>query len=194
MMAPGAIVGAYGKLPWTGDFVRRRLRPDTIAALDIWLQNRLLGSEKAWRTSDVTPCCFAAAPGVFGATSLTGLISPSCDNVGRIFPLVFGVETPSHGHIEINLAWFERASVALQRAREGGSLDRFLADLQGSLTESPQVAVLSVPQARSVWWTPGDLGEARDVVGQPDVETFALLTQSWRNDPGDLFTPPPALT
>jgi type VI secretion system protein ImpM len=85
--------GCYGKIPSTGDFVTRRVAPSFSEAWDRWLQAALrasrerLGAEwhdaylcmPAWR--------FVLAPGALTPGAWAGVMVPSVDAVGRVFPL-----------------------------------------------------------------------------------------------------------
>jgi type VI secretion system ImpM family protein len=77
-------VGLFGKLPAHGDFVRRNLPRDFIAAWDAWLSKGILALDgalvqRAWR--------FRLAPGECGAAAMAGVVMPSEDMVGRRFPI-----------------------------------------------------------------------------------------------------------
>ena len=77
-------VGLFGKLPAHGDFVRRNLPRDFIAAWDAWLSEGILALDgalvpEAWR--------FRLAAGECGAAAVAGVVMPSEDMVGRRFPL-----------------------------------------------------------------------------------------------------------
>jgi type VI secretion system protein ImpM len=93
-------VGLYGKLPTHGDFLRRRVADDFIAAWDPWLQHciadsrRILGEQ--WLATYLTSPVwrFAFGPHVCGAAPAAGLIVPSVDRVGRYFPLTLVWPTP----------------------------------------------------------------------------------------------------
>jgi type VI secretion system protein ImpM len=87
------VAGLYGKLPARGDFVRRRLDAEFIAAWDEWLQRVMRDSREAlgerwleyflsapvWR--------FVLPAGMYSKAGWVGLMLPSVDRVGRYFPL-----------------------------------------------------------------------------------------------------------
>ncbi len=136
--------GWYGKLSGLGDFAGRRL-PDALrAACDPWLAQAMAGSraQLGERWLDVylnAPVLrFGWAPGVFDARWWFGVLMPSCDNVGRYFPLL--VAHPRHkppvdrialDHLDL---WLEHiASAALQTLLEQASVEAF----EAALSEAP---------------------------------------------------------
>jgi type VI secretion system protein ImpM len=94
-------VGLYGKLPTHGDFLRRRVADDFIAAWDPWLQHCIADSKavlgEQWLSIYLTSPVwrFALAPHVCGAAPAAGLLVPSVDRVGRYFPLTLVWSTPT---------------------------------------------------------------------------------------------------
>jgi type VI secretion system protein ImpM len=93
-------VGLYGKLPTHGDFLRRRVADDFIAAWDPWLQHCIADSRgvlgEQWLSIYLTSPVwrFALGPHVCGAAPAAGLLAPSVDRVGRYFPLTLVWPTP----------------------------------------------------------------------------------------------------
>lgn len=93
-VAGAAPPGWYGKLSTLGDFAGRRLPPEVQQTLDHWLSEMLAGSREqlgeAWlqRYLDSPLQRFVLGPEVIGANWWFGTLMPSCDNVGRYFPLV----------------------------------------------------------------------------------------------------------
>lgn len=108
----GQAPGFYGKLPTLGDFVQRRLTPEFVARWDRWLQDSMLALHKAlgaaWREifAATPPWRFVLAPDVVSAHAWTGVLLPSCDRVGRLFPLTLAL--PCAGPLDL-LATLERA-------------------------------------------------------------------------------------
>lgn len=94
-MAGGAAPGwgAFGKMPALGDFFRLGIAADFVAAWDPWLQAMLVagraGLNGGWEAAYMSAPLwrFALAPGVAGASAMTGVLMPSVDRVGRQFPL-----------------------------------------------------------------------------------------------------------
>lgn len=109
MRAPGL----FGKLPAHGDFVSRGLSPALCDGLDRMLQAALGSSlaEGATRHSlehSAIGFSFHLRPGTVAETGFFGCVVPSCDRVGRFFPLCVGIETPGPGREAIGrhpLAW-----------------------------------------------------------------------------------------
>jgi type VI secretion system protein ImpM len=93
-----------------------------------WLQAYL--SAPVWR--------FAWAPGVVGPHWWFGVLMPSCDNVGRYFPLVIAhprTQPPLDriGLDHLDLWWSHMARAALDTLLEGHSLQAF----EGTLHAAP---------------------------------------------------------
>jgi type VI secretion system protein ImpM len=136
--------GWFGKLAALGDFASRRLAPDWIQACDQWLSECVEASRKQlgerWLSVYLSAPVwrFAWGPGIVDARWWFGVLMPSCDSVGRYFPLVVAhprAQPPSDrialDHLE--LWWQYLAHAALQTLGEGGSLDGF----ETSLREAP---------------------------------------------------------
>lgn len=95
---PASLVGVFGKLPGLGDFLARGLDARFTDAWHAWLTRELpsartaLGDEfdaaylqaPAWR--------YGLAPGLAGPAAMTGVVIPSVDAVGRLFPLTLAAE------------------------------------------------------------------------------------------------------
>jgi len=132
--------GWFGKLAVLGDFASRRLAPDWVKACDEWLSSGLEASRRdlgerwpqiylaapVWR--------FAWGPGIVDERWWFGVLMPSCDSVGRYFPLVIAqVRNQPPGdrialdHLE--LWWSHLARAAVQTLAEGAALDAFEAEL-----------------------------------------------------------------
>ena len=126
----------YGKLSSLGDFAQRRMPAELFAAFDTWLSTamrdgrELLGERwlDVYLTAPVLR--FAWAPGVIDSRWWFGVLMPSCDSVGRYFPLVIAqprARAPEDrialDHLEL---WYEHlAHAALHTLSDddGGSLD-----------------------------------------------------------------------
>ena len=86
--------GWYGKLSTLGDFASRRLPLAAQQALDRWLSEVVAGSRQQlgedWleRYLDSPLQRFVIGPEVIDGAWWFGALMPSCDNVGRYFPLV----------------------------------------------------------------------------------------------------------
>ena len=92
-IATTCATGWYGKLPARGDFICRRLPGALVRRWDAWLQSALSsGSERLgsrWRDhySRAPVWRFMLAPGIVSEAALAGVMMPSADRVGRMFPL-----------------------------------------------------------------------------------------------------------
>lgn len=141
---PGhAAPGWYGKLSTLGDFAGRRLPASVQQALDQWLSDVLDGSRaqlgEAWLQHYLGAPLqrFVLGPGVVGAPWWFGALMPSCDNVGRYFPLVVlqaRATPPADGAGLDHLGrWWQRAAEALLETLadevDVERFDRALADL-----------------------------------------------------------------
>jgi len=98
----GAILGPwgwYGKAPGRGDFIRRGLTPGFVAVWDAWMQRLIRTARDAlgprWREGYFTAPIrrFALSPGLCGPRGAVGVMMPSVDRVGRMFPLCLAAET-----------------------------------------------------------------------------------------------------
>lgn len=84
--------GWYGKLPGTGDFASRRLSPEVMRWWANWLQRSLQSQNErsaGWQQRYVrAPLWNFIIPGSSELPGLQlGCIAPSCDRVGRYYPL-----------------------------------------------------------------------------------------------------------
>ncbi len=89
--------GLYGKMPTVGDFVCRGFSPQTAAQLDSLFQGSLTsaceGGRDLYQIFDAAPVfMLSVRPGVMAAAGVSVLVMPSCDRVGRLFPLCAGIE------------------------------------------------------------------------------------------------------
>lgn len=85
--------GWYGKLPSAGDFASRRLPPEFVGPWDRWLQSGIAHAKatlgERWQELYLTfPIWrFVLPGGAFGPDAWCGVLLPSTDRVGRLFPL-----------------------------------------------------------------------------------------------------------
>jgi len=136
------VPGWYGKLASLGDFAHRRLPPEWLRACDDWLAVALQGARERlgerWLEVYLTAPLlrFAWAPGVVDSQWWFGLLMPSCDSVGRYYPLVVvhpRAQPPQDrialDHLE---CWYDRvAQAAVQTLNDAhGSVDTLEAALQ----------------------------------------------------------------
>lgn len=153
-----AASGFHGKLPWTGDFVQRRLPQDLVQAWDQHLV-RLLPLLPPWVGGPdpvARPWAFLCAPGVCGAAAFAGVVAPGIDRVGRRFPLLLAcpvrADADAGGLLRATLPWFA-AATALQVAVRSGALagsddfDARVAALPGGDDAHDDDPNTTVPQA-----------------------------------------------
>lgn len=128
--------GWYGKLSTAGDFVSRRFTPELIAFCDDWLSRAMTaGAEQLgerWLNVYLTAPLmrFAWAPGVYDAHWWFGVLMPSCDNVGRYFPLLVAqrrvrppVDRIALDHLDL---WFDDvARSAMHTLQDQTSIEAF---------------------------------------------------------------------
>jgi type VI secretion system protein ImpM len=86
--------GWFGKLASRGDFARRRLPDAWVDRVDRWLAQSLESSRQEmgaqWLDAYLNAAIvrWAFAPGVVDSRWWFGLLMPSCDSVGRYYPLM----------------------------------------------------------------------------------------------------------
>lgn len=125
--------GWYGKISTLGDFAQRRLPVAFVEASDAWLSHTMLASRQqfgerwleGYLTSPVMR--FAWAPGVLMPTETHwwfGVLMPSCDSVGRYFPLLIAHRRPrppldriALDHLELWFAHLAHAATDTLRAQ-----------------------------------------------------------------------------
>lgn len=197
--------GWFGKLATHGDFASRRLSAEWVQACDQWLagcvstSHRQLGarwtevylSAPVWR--------FAWGPGVFDEQWWFGILMPSCDNVGRYFPLMV-VQPRAHaptdrvGMDHLDLWWQHVARAALDTLSEGATLAAFESALHaGPPWPGPgQASPLSLARGVAGHWrvpvpAARSLGELAGVVAAGDLQQrLARSSFWWPLSPGDV--------
>lgn len=132
--------GWFGKITAVGDFASRRLSDDWVRTCDQWL-SQLLTAMRAqlgdrWLAAYLAAplCRFTWGPGVIDSSWWFGVLMPSCDNVGRYFPLVIAQarSEPPADRIaldHLDLWWGHLARAAMQTLVEGATLEAFESDL-----------------------------------------------------------------
>ncbi len=156
--------GWFGKMSTLGDFARRRLPPEFVQLCDGWLSQVLIAGreqfgERWLQTYLTAPLLrFAWAPGVADGHWWFGVLMPSCDNVGRYFPLLVAqrrarprLDRLGFDHLE---AWLDHLARATARTLvEGETTARF----EQALAEAPPWPAASAPAAVSIqWWEAGE--------------------------------------
>ncbi len=137
-----AAPGWYGKLATLGDFAQRRLPPECVRLVDGWLADAMSGfreltGERWLQTYLTAPLLrFAWAPGVVDKQWWFGVLMPSCDSVGRYFPLVIAqprahppADRIALDHLEL---WYAHIGQAAMRTLSDGegSVDQLEAGLR----------------------------------------------------------------
>jgi type VI secretion system protein ImpM len=161
------VIGGYGKLPLCGDFTSLGDLDGAFPLVREWLHSafgaaqRLLpeGWDTAYRTAPIWR--FAAGAGVFSPRAVVGVLSPSVDRVGRLFPLVLICDRQEGS------GWYEAAENLLLDMFGGRLTD--IADFDSRLRRLAADGVdlahanlhcpdLSAAHARlgrfSIWWAP----------------------------------------
>ena len=200
----GGPVGWFGKIPALGDFASRRLGPEFLTPWHDWLEASIASSRATlsddWlRTYLESPVWrFLLAPGVCGPRAWSGVLMPSCDNVGRYFPLTVATAlsdalgTPDGQTPDPQ--WFDQIEAA---ARATLDLSATLAAFEERLRAIPAIAParggvsrtmapgmhdalqnLIGGSGRSLWWTVDASAQpatVHDVRGLPDGATFVAM-------------------
>lgn len=137
--AAGDAPGWYGKISTLGDFAQRRLPVEFVQASDAWLSRTMVACRQQlgerWLAGYLTSPVmrFAWAPGVAGGADANwwfGVLMPSCDSVGRYFPLLIAqrrtrppLDRIALDHLEL---WFGHlANAATQTLGERATVDGF---------------------------------------------------------------------
>lgn len=155
----------YGKLPSRGDFVQRRMPRELFAAWEPWIAEILTQSRRglgeAWaELYSASPVWrFSLSPGLCGDQGYAGVLIPSRDRVGRLFPLaivrsVQPEETAASPLSAARAAWFESTiQLAVQALAEPAmSLEDFDAALLELHPPRPVAeARLGLPAAGVEW-------------------------------------------
>lgn len=154
-----ALAGFFGKLPARGDFVAAGLSTELVTAWDNWAQQRLVESRDTlgedWTTLWLTTPAwrFALPAGQCGTRTITGVLMPSVDRVGRYFPLLAAVEGAGSGRDPSRpqaARFHDAVEAACRAARDRNwSPDTLLAGL--AEVEAPDDA----PADTGAWWTMG---------------------------------------
>ncbi|MEZ5622643.1 MAG: type VI secretion system-associated protein TagF [Burkholderiaceae bacterium] len=132
--------GWYGKLSMLGDFASRRLDAGWIARIHAWIAAGLLASRE--RLGERWPQAylgaplwrFAWAPGIVDTRWWFGVLMPSCDSVGRYYPLVVveaRARPPSDriGLDHLDLWWQRLAQATLATLTDDATVEAFEAAL-----------------------------------------------------------------
>jgi type VI secretion system protein ImpM len=163
-------IGFFGKLPSRGDFVRVGLSRALASAWDGWLQGvipkspereAVLRKAPAWR--------FGFGAGLCGPRAACGVLLPSADRVGRIFPLLIAAESAMATDAFLDAAE-QIGSEAIRQAMPPELLARQLMD-----APPPSPALAAMRAAR--WWRRIGAGSVCELIGEalPDAATFLRM-------------------
>ena len=150
------IPGWYGKLPGSGDFVKRRF-PDVLYQqwshwFQVGLHHRHSGEDHTSSRSFLNaPIWNFVVPPMFGSQLIQmGCLAPSCDRVGRHYPLcVVRAFTPTEwSSMQLTSAgdWYRQVGNVLMQVVKNGSAAEQLDQI---LVTIPQVPVLEDESGQS---------------------------------------------
>jgi type VI secretion system protein ImpM len=195
------VAGWYGKIAALGDFAHRRLPPDWIAHCDAWLSDALATARadlgNRWLDVYLTAplLAFVWADAVADRHWWTGVLMPSCDSVGRYFPLVVaapvsGPPTSFEEAAALERWYAEIGAVALATLDDRtGSVHALESAIAGVAPWKHPVAGAARPDGRalssslaglrrghSAWWPQGASPDGATVIdGLPDGRRLADL-------------------
>jgi len=199
MLTPDSPAGWYGKLPALGDFASRRLPPEFIEAWDAWLAEGLAewqSRDAEWLTHYLSGPSwrFVLAPGVIGQDeprAWAGVLVPSCDRVGRYFPLTLAQPLDAlpadADEAAALLAWLQRLDdVAVDAMLEEWPVEQLEAELERLGAPQPHAAARSALaerlaaesglQGQCFWVTQGEQADLLHVTaGLPRGAALAAL-------------------
>jgi len=197
----------YGKLSSLGDFAHRRMSPQLLDLCDTWLSRAIADSREqlgaGWLDVYLSAPLwrFAWAPGVVDERWWFGVLMPSCDNVGRYFPLIMlesrqapPTDTLALDQLELRYERLARAAMLTLDSRASlDDLDRALHELApwaSARSDPPSHAaslaacmhtmavqqVLEQLAGQSIWWRGPDMpGAPMSLHGLPEGEDFVAL-------------------
>ena len=156
--------GWYGKIPFLGDFVSRRLPTSFIDSWDLWLQEAMTVSRSQlgedWLSTYLTSPIwrFMLMPGICGNSMWAGILMPSVDKVGRHFPLTIALQVEPQPKVMLGIlsaqAWYASLEqVALSSLDFNSSpedLDRNLAQHPFPKSYSGYPSIFN--QELASWW------------------------------------------
>ncbi|MBV8605533.1 MAG: type VI secretion system-associated protein TagF [Pelomonas sp.] len=196
MLTPDSIAGWYGKLPALGDFAQRRLPPEFVEAWDAWLAEGIAqwqSADPAWLDKYLAGPSwrFVLAPGVLDEQAWVGVLVPSCDRVGRYFPLTLAAPLaalPADADAAAALlAWLLRLDdLAVDAMLEEWPVERFEDEIARLAPPQPlaappsalaeRIAGESAARGRGFWVMHGELADQLHVAaGLPRGAALAAL-------------------
>ena len=186
-------IGAYGKIPAIGDFLRIDPPPGFVRPWDDWLQ-RLMTTARAAFGAEYDAAYlgapiwrFGLAADLAGPGPVMGVMMPSVDRVGRHFPLtlVAGMPRASDPVSNVNthapaLAWMEETALAtlddeasLAGLQSALAAPGFHGDLERCL---PATAVTGTFERPSLWQaSAGGISRYAVIEGLPDPQLMPGL-------------------
>jgi type VI secretion system protein ImpM len=167
-------IGFFGKLPSRGDFVRFGLSRALIAAWDNWLQEVMFASHEVFGSvlSDAPIWRFEFGAGVCGPRRACGLLLPSADSVGRMFPLMIAAEAAMATDAFLDAV--ER--IGVEAIRHTMPPETVAQNLNGAPRPSP-----ARDGSRATrWWRREGTSDACELIGDalPDAATFLRMLSS----------------
>jgi type VI secretion system protein ImpM len=191
-------IGFFGKVPTHGDFISTGLGRAFQSFLDGWIQAGIQASEQAfgkeWHRhfKAMPPWRFVIERGLWGPTTVVGVVLPSTDRVGRSFPLVIAAHLTSFRDHPRQLCFDENWFIAAEALGETSLTREFEVS---SFTAG--IKRLRLPHARpptkndtprnagepiSLWWRPDfDTGQAKGfkTAGAPKTDDFVKLIRDF---------------
>jgi type VI secretion system protein ImpM len=163
-------IGFFGKLPSRGDFVRVGLSRALASAWDGWLQAvipkspehvAVLRNAPAWR--------FSLGAGVCGPHAACGVLLPSADRVGRVFPLLIAAEAATASDLFLDAA----EQIGFEAIRQAMSPEL----LARQLMDAPRPLAAFDAGCAARWWRRIGAGRVCELIGDalPDAATFLRM-------------------
>ncbi|MDM5175692.1 type VI secretion system-associated protein TagF [Massilia sp. DJPM01] len=194
--AASAPVGWFGKIPSAGDFVRQQLPYALLGDWEHWLQNGLAALQQAGPGMlathyAVAPLWNFLLPAGLGHDSVQlGVLAPSCDRVGRYYPVAALWPVPigafHNGMLERCDEFYGALGQALLEAiRHGHAIDRLGAAL-AQVNTAPMSTRAAVE--RDAFWRQAQAGTRQHAKSSPDLALYfdaASATSFWWTNQGD---------
>jgi type VI secretion system protein ImpM len=190
--AQGFAPGWYGKMPAAGDFIARRLSASFSEPWDRWLQGAMAVSRErlgeGWHDAFLSMPVwrFVLGPGVVSRDAWAGLMVPSVDSVGRLFPLTVASALPPEsldavGTLLAATSWFEDIeAIALSALTPGADP----AAIDAGIVERP---------FRRTWLLAPSAGDATVPAGAPmprlqwAAPGLGVTRAAWLTEASELF-------
>lgn len=180
-------LGCYGKLPVTGDFIRRRLTAEVVNWWHRWLEQALPTLRRDLTAQNQflhAPIWNFALPASHGIDMLQlGCIAPSRDRVGRLYPLLVSLYVPVNYYqpqlIIGSSRFYQQIGQALLKAvSHGCSVEYF----ERELAQVP-LTMTAMLKRNSVEQTMGNEGDILSILNagheEPPMEKVEELNSTW---------------